>query len=280
MLYTILYTSFVIMLFIVVTLMLINYVNHFSFSKRSKHHENIRSPPPPPPPKLNITIFTIETRPISLVPLHNKNVGAYAERHGYTYQFSDSYNSPYSLPVYWWKLQKMQELMDTDAEYLMWMDSDTMFCNHDFKLEHLISLAPDASIFIAKDYLFGYVSQYFASYCAGVFIIKNNDVGKRFVAECIDTYLNSGECKCKETGSYTLNGIWAGPCYEQGVMNTLIRGKYAKDVYTVPTDYIYNGDIFKEYFLPGVNIYDTFILHRFGKDKEAVYKDLKRVEHM
>lgn len=257
-----------ILLLFLFALVLINYMNYFSFAKRRKHHENKHISPK------KITIFTIETRPISLVPLHNNNVRAYAERHGYTYDFSDSYTSSVSLPVYWWKLQKMKDLMETDCDYLMWMDSDTMICQHEFRLEHLISLAPDASIFIGKDH-FGHVAQRLANYCTGVFMVKNNETGKRFVSDCIDTYMNKSECK--ENGAYVLNGVWAGPCYEQGVMNALMDTRYQKDVYTVPADYIHNSAKMFDYFLPAINIYDTFILHRFGKNKDRVYHDLCRV---
>jgi hypothetical protein len=184
-------------------------------------------------------LVTIETRDNNVIRVHNENIQSYSNRYGYEYVFNNQYQNPsLNLPVYWWKLQFIKDRMmaqDKRMDYIVWLDSDTIVA-HDRRLEEIVRLAPKASIFIGKDFSHDRSSQV---YCAGVFMIKNNDVGKQFIDDCLSAYVNNPRCKIH--GKYTLVGEWAGECYEQGVMNKLLKSKYRSEMYELSPEYVMNG---------------------------------------
>ena len=45
-------------------------------------------------------------------------------------------------------------------------------------------------------------------YCAGVFLIKNDSIGKEFLKDCINTYIETSHCKVNN--KYSLNSAWTG----------------------------------------------------------------------
>ena len=168
--------------------------------------------------KYRIAIVTLETRNLSFTDLHNKTVQNYCDRYGYTYIFKTSYSNKVKLPIYWQKLQLVYELLPK-YDYVLWLDSDTFICHPEIPLEYILKKSGSASILIGKD-------QPWTSstvYCAGVFLIRNDKIGKKFIEDCINYYIVS-PCDGQ------LKGEYAGECYEQGVMNLLVREKY--DVFT------------------------------------------------
>jgi hypothetical protein len=209
--------------------------------------------------KYRILLITLETRDLPVVEIHNRNLTEYANLAGYDYEFLNSYESPLNMPVYWQKLLLVQEKLNTtDYDYVVWLDSDVFIQKHEVLLETLINESPSSHIYIGKDY----PPTSFSAYCAGVFMIKNSEIGRNFIDECIDTYINRKECK-NEKGEYTLNGKWAGRCYEQGVMNELIKTKYSQYVYEIPNKYLINDG--------GSHPY-TMIHHQYG-NKDDSYKN-------
>lgn len=199
--------------------------------------------------KKSIVITTLETRKLDYLELHNVNLEKYCKLHDYTYLFKDIYNNELNLPIYWKKIQLVLELLNSDKyEYVMWMDSDTIICDMDIKLENILS-EKDKSIFIGKNL----ITTLSKDYNAGVFIIKNDIIGKRFLNDCIDTYLSRYECLDK--GIYRLIGDWAGRCYEQGIMNELIKNKYKNNLYVVEEYLIMNNSS---------PLSTVFILHLFS----------------
>lgn len=215
----------------------------------------------PLPPKKNILLFTIETRSLDLVPIHNKNLEDYARKHNYKYIFMNQYKNKLILPIYWQKLQCMLDMIKTypQYEYIMWLDSDSIISHTEIPLEYLIELSPTSSIFIGKDHPSGEEQPY----CAGIFMIKNDKIGRKFIEDCINTYLNREKCISKN--KYVLNGKWAGECYEQGIMNELLKTNYKSYLFHIP-----------EYFLINdVNpLFGTVILHLYG-DKNNAYSIFK-----
>ena len=237
-------------IFIVIVIYIItNISNTHKFKHILKHKKNLI------PDKKKILIVTMENRTLDFLYIHNESVQSYCDLHGYTYIFQTEYINKLDLPIYWKKIQLVRDHLPY-YDYVMWLDSDTIICNNSIPLENVIDL--NKSIFIGKDFnrFFGI----FMPYCAGVFIIKNNYIGKKFLDECIDTYINNSECKVDNT--YTLNGRWAGECYEQGVMNKLLKlSYYKKHLYELPLYVVINSKFIST---------DTIILHKFG-DKNSVY---------
>lgn len=211
--------------------------------------------------KKNILIFTIETRDLKIVDIHNKNITEYSKKHNYNYIFLNNYKNNLELPVYWWKIQCMLDNLNSGKyDYVLWLDSDAFFVDDKIPLESLIEMSPKSSIYIGKD--FGVILIYEKSYCAGVFLVKNDKIGKEFLSDCINTYINTKFCKVDN--KYTLNSAWAGDCYEQGVMNKLLKTKYKENVFNIPHSFALNNNKLSE---------NTVISHIFG-DKENTYNQI------
>ena len=204
---------------------------------------------------LKIAIITLETRDLKLLPYHNKNITDYCKQYNYDYFFINNYENDLELPIYWKKIQLVKEFLETtNYDYVIWMDSDTIICKPDIRLEQIV--LPDKSIFIGNHYpLMRH------NYNAGFFIIKNNNIGWQFLSDCITTYLERQECKVD--GKLSLPGKWSGSCYEQGIMNELLQTTYNNDFHYLGYECIINTSF------PVTN---TFVLHLFsGLDKNKDY---------
>jgi hypothetical protein len=101
---------------------------------------------------------------------------------------------------------------------------------------------------------------------AGVFFIKNSDVGLNFLRDCLETIKVRPHC-IKDNKE---QGQWAGPCYEQGVMREWIRTKYREFTYVdVDHHYIINSPMKiydKEsqiYHMSGLSLSQKNTLHRY-----------------
>jgi len=208
-----------------------------------------------------IIVSTLETRDLKCLDLHNKTVQYWCDKHGYTYDFRNKYNNELKLPIYWQKLQLIQDILNSDCEYVLWLDSDTIICHPEIPLEYVIDKNKDVSIFINKDY----PCSKNEPYCAGVFMIKNDHFGKSFINDCIETYTNNE--KCKTNGEMSLNGAYAGECYEQGVMNVLLKTKYKNNMLQISNDFVMNT------VYP---CYGTVILHFYDRDKDYGYQVFKK----
>lgn len=214
--------------------------------------------------KKKILIFTIETRDLKIVDIHNKNISEYSDIHNYKYVFLNNYkNKSIELPVYWWKLQYMLDLLNNEEEYdyFLWLDSDAFFVDYTIPLESLIEKSPHSSIFIGYDHNYLNIINIF-TYCAGVFMLKNDKTSKNFILDCIEDYIENYSCIINN--KHTLNGVWAGECYEQGVMNKLIKTKYKENTFKISESFVTNSVYLSE---------NTVISHIFG-DKDICYNKI------
>ena len=213
--------------------------------------------------KHKVAIVTLETRKMKeLLSIHNNSFMNYANYHGYKYIFFDKYESVKNLPIYWQKLEILLDILkDKNNDYVMWVDSDTLVAHPRVSLNIILNQS-DSSIFIGKDEPYKDNN----AFCAGIFIIKNNDIGINFLNDCINTYTNRPQC-INNNQEYILFGEWAGECYEQGIMNELINSKYSNDVYNIPEQYVKNQE--KDPFA-----FNALIVHQFG-DKNLCLKRFK-----
>ena len=84
------------------------------------------------------------------------------------------------------------------------------------------------------------------------FVIKNSDIGKQFLNDCVDSF----NTRClKEDG--TLGGKWAGTCYEQGIMNLMISNKYTKNTTVLTNSIIFNYNVCSD---------EVFIMHLYASE--------------
>ena len=197
--------------------------------------------------KKRIAIVTMETRESEMLLIHNKNLIDYCKLHNYTYIFKNSYENDLKLPIYWKKIQLVNDILEKgEFDYVMWLDSDTLIIDKTIPLEFILD--DNSSIYMGKD------KNSKLNLNAGVFVIKNNNIGRNFLKECIDVYINRDICKDKN-GNYALNGKWSGECYEQGIMNELIKTKYFNNFNLLDGHVVLNTET------PNTT---CFILHLFG----------------
>jgi hypothetical protein len=159
--------------------------------------------------KINILIITYDNREnIEYINIHNKNINSYVKKWGYEYKFI----TKCSDNVYWCKIiLVLDELKTNKYDYVVWLDSDTKIMNKDIDIGDILQQY-NSDIFIGSD------NNYTASFCAGVFIIKNTKNGIIFLEDCIKNVNKN----CFNDDN-SLNGRWASLCYEQGNMNYMIQ---------------------------------------------------------
>lgn len=139
-------------------------------------------------------------------------------------------------------LDELENNMDLD--YVIWMDSDTVIKNFNVNIGKILNMY-QSDIFLGSDN-----NSFYDITNAGIIIIKNSLTGKKFLIDCI----NSMNQKCLNEDN-TLKGIWAGSCYEQGVINLLIVEKYANYTTILTNDIIFNYNMCSD---------DVFIMHLYA----------------
>lgn len=197
--------------------------NYFKLINNNLQYKNYNK-------KYNILIITYDNRKNEkYINIHNNNITMYASKWNYKYKFYDQCTSN----VYWCKIfMVLKELQTNNYDFVMWMDSDTIINNFTIDIGEILNNF-SSDIYIGND---NNKNGYNLTN-AGVFIIKNSIIGKQFLNDCIKNIHN----KCINSNG-TLRGAWAATCYEQGVMNILILGKYFKYTTIFTNDIILNYD--------------------------------------
>lgn len=159
----------------------------------------------------------------------------YCKEHGYTFVVRTSgYDD---IPPWWRKVFLLRDLMDDypQVDYYMWMDSDAAFVKQRYIPIGTLFDERDGILHIGKDP----VPEHSGVYNAGVFAIKNNSLGREFVKDWVSRYDSSTWCRSADSGcdltlvlgEWKTSGGWAGPTFEQGVMNALAASeKYSPHV--------------------------------------------------
>ena len=200
--------------------------------------------------KYNILITTFDNRiKEKYIKIHNININNYVKKWNYKYKFTQKCN----YNPYWCKIYNVLEELNTNLyDYVMWMDSDTFINNNNIDIGNIINKYT-SDILIASDNHSKY-----NIINSGVFIIKNSVIGKQFLSDCIDNI----QIRCHNKNG-SLKGRWAASCYEQGVMNLLIKNKYYE--YTT----ILSNNIILNYYLCNK---DVFIMHLYANTSLDRYK--------
>ena len=193
-----------------------------------------------------VAIVTFENRKNEeFINLHNKNITEYCKKWNYDYLFYDKCINN----VYWCKMFLVLDALKTNKyDYVIWLDSDTIIKKMDVSIDSIVNKY-SSDIFVNYD-------NGDSLFCAGVFFIKNSEIGKLFMEECIKYY--QPHC-VNNTGD--LNGMWAGLCYEQGIMNKLIVDSFYKYTTCLPNNIVLNKKINSSMSICN---YDTFILHLYN----------------
>ena len=215
--------------------------------------------------KRKIAFITTEDRDFDYIKLHDRSFEEYCKK--YDYEYIRLNNCEKSVATtYWCKLFKVNELLSSDKyDYVVWVDSDTIISNKDVSIDSLISKYGEKDIIIGLDIFIGNMIG-LVIYCAGVFFIKNSEVGKNFISDCIKYLKDHPKCIVNNKEQ----GMWAGICYEQGVMNTLLKGKYS--------EYVYVDNKYDIIYTPISNMNkktSALILHLAGSSNKKRYEIFK-----
>jgi hypothetical protein len=199
--------------------------------------------------KNSILIITYDNRSNEpYIIEHNKNYSKYAKKYNLEYKFI----SKCTKNVYWCKLYLVYEaLISNKYDYVMWVDSDTMILDFNFDLNNLVN-SYDCHMLFTDDNILNLIN-------AGVFIIKNSDIGKNYIKTCLANDLP----ECVDIKTNKLKGMWASTCYEQGIMNIILE-KYKENnkIFTIiPLNIFYNGNNLND-------INNSKILHYYGTTSE------------
>src|SRR5574343_1531469 len=192
-----------------------------------------------------ICILTCENRHFDYIKFHDSNVQDYCNKYGYTYI---KYKQiPTNLPVYWWKIYEIDKLLNNNYyDYILWMDSDSIIVNKSYTIEQLISNCNN------KDLIIGHDAGDSNTFNAGIFLIKNTNIMKNFIKDCLKT-VDDPEC-VRGTNIY---GPWSVDCYEQGTMNRLLKSKYQESSWVVGMNVICNYHLLCPY--KNVFIYHNYV---------------------
>jgi len=212
----------------------------FSFLKPTKYNFEEM-----PFKKLKIAIITAENRNEKYIQLHDRSLNEYCSIHRYDYIRLD--NCPKEeASTYWCKIHKIKNLI-SNYDYVIWLDSDTIIVNKNIPVEHYLSKYEYPDILFGKNSVPFDIGRYAIN--AGVIIIKNSEIGKSFINTCIDQIKSLDKCNINGKEQ----GFWAGICYEEGLMNILIKNK------------TFENHVF-------IDVDNTFILNLLRK--EEINKDL------
>lgn len=210
------------------------------------------------PQKYKICFVTFEDRNEEYIDLHNKNVKKYCDKWGYEYIHVKKNDT--SISPYWYKVFLVYDLMKTNKyDYVFWMDSDTVINNFNIDLGEDILEKYDSDIYVASDNIKYDVVN------SGLFIVKNSEIGIRFMEDWIGEY-----DKICEKGDGYLRGVWAMSCYEQGNLNKLIFEKYSKNTTFLDGNIFQNNNSCFE---------EVFVMHHYGGKKEKRAECFRKAKH-
>ena len=210
-----------------------------------------------------ILIITAEDRNEEYITLHDQSFKKYSRLHNYEYLRVDNCPKEEST-TYWCKIHKVKEHIN-NYDYVMWVDSDTIITNYDISLDAIISKIGEPDIIIGEDEPISFLP--INILCAGVFLIKSSTIGKSFIDDCLHKIPDNCILNNKE------QGVWAGICYEQGIMNMLLKTKY-KNYFYLDKDKTF---IFNNNYDNTTNYDNNFILHLAGhtnKSRNTKFKKL------
>ena len=182
--------------------------------------------------------------------------------------------STFYIPPYWGKIFELNKLLyeNPDVKYFIWIDSDATIINVN-KLNNLINELSFYNMIISND-----IPPWYGMFNDGVFIIKNNDIGRQIISKWITYYNKDMWDFINDT--WTCKSYWSGPEYEQGSFTSYILtddnfNKYIKNL----NYYVLNNNSF-------INTHDdTICVHLAGFYKNEIkeinyfYKNIM-IEHI
>lgn len=201
--------------------------------------------------KNKILFITYDNRyDLEYVQIHNQNIQKYVEKYGYNYKFYNRCDKN----TYWCKIYMLLDELESVAkyDYVIWLDSDTIIKNFNIDIGKVLNMY-QSDIFLGSDN-----NMFYDITNAGIIIVKNSPTGKKFLKDCIESI----NLKCLNEDN-SLKGIWAGSCYEQGVINLLIAEKYSNFTTILTNNIIFNYNICSD---------EVFLMHLYASSNDKRVK--------
>jgi hypothetical protein len=194
--------------------------------------------------------------------LTKQNLEKYCRLHRYDFYYFDEILNPEHTAI-WQKQDAVKKIMDKNQhDYIVWVDSDIAITDMSKSLDYFINIDDSKDIYLSRDVPMNYINTSFVKFMnmykmepsvnkgllpyinSGIFIIKNNLIGKMFMHDVLNGY-NS------------FNNYFAtNRFHEQSIIQHLYFSKY-KD-YTLVIPHTMMQSIYN-YYKPG-----DFAIHFAG----------------
>lgn len=147
-------------------------------------------------PKASIAIVTHSTLDVDYIDVAKGNHIGYSTKHGYDYYFRNNnidggkFRDPqadtklFQLGLYWQKITAVQDALNEDYQWVVWIDADAIFTNFDTTIESVIAKYPNKDLIIAPDHFAGLHDKI----NAGIFIVRNTEWSRNFFTVISDLY--------------------------------------------------------------------------------------------
>jgi hypothetical protein len=200
--------------------------------------------------KPNIHIYTADNRDLEYIKLsteHNFNI---SKKYNFKYTFINDFNYG-EYPPYWMKVFKIRELMnDINNDYLVWVDSDAVLTSNLDEIKRIVENIKDKVFYISRDH----PEWESNGINAGVWIVKNNNLGKKFMDIWLEGYSsdkwkfikNKWQCNGSDINQKDIYSPcpWSGHDFEQGYLNYLI----SNDEFIKNNIFIFENDILNGHY--------------------------------
>jgi hypothetical protein len=210
---------------------------------------------------MKLLVFQLEDRDNELLNnfmSHNRTVCS-----SNNIEYINKKKSDFNSPPYWNKIFELQKIMNEkkNIDYIFWVDSDAFFVNFDKnKIINFLKKNNKYSIIITKD-----MPPWNHNFNAGVFIIKNNKMGKQIIDKWVSKYNKNRWSFDSSIKEWKTEGNWGGDDYEQGAFITyLLKDENLKPHIMVNPYYVLNNNNCLE------NMDESFLVHLAGHHKKDI----------
>ncbi len=214
-----------------------------------------------------IAIVTYDDRKESYQDYTKKINNLYFSKYKIDYHDFSNDNSFDDIPPWWRKVFFVNKIMNENYDYVIWMDKDVAFLNHNINLHSLLNYYSDAILLTSNDPVFDIYSKHkyfinkFGGYGkyhinAGFFVLKNNSVGKELLQSWLSYYnpeqwcnvKTKSDCKLSHSfGNWKTTGYWSQDTFEQGALCNLSKNYYDQSKIVIFPSYVFanvsNNDI-------------------------------------
>jgi hypothetical protein len=193
-----------------------------------------------------------------------------------------------NYPPYWVKVKIIYDIINNtkynDYDGFIWVDSDAVFTNKNILSlvdnYHTFYISPDpysynyntiSDIYDSNSlwyhkiifYILNNINNIYSivelPLCVGVFLVKNNDIGKKIINNWWEKYNHNKWTK--KNNKWETDGVWAGVDYEQGSFNEYIYPKFKKHIKILHSSVLSDIDSSNS---------NSFVSHYMGSRKKYI----------